>query len=508
MKRFLIGVGIVVLLSCGEEKSVPFQKKSVLRIPLYQDIQGIDPIISTDIMTSNIARQVFDGLFDYDPKTFDVVPEIVSKYEVSGDTLTLHLRKDVYFHRDACFIGEKKRKVCAEDVVYSLRRKVKYEQEIGGTELSRFISENSIETSDSFTLKIIFKGDLKGLIYVLASQGGWIIPEEAVEFYGEKFQYHPVGCGPFRLSLYDPPRVLILTRNEDYYKKDEKGEKLPLLDEIDFLFLTGEAKEASFRRGKVDISFVSFPLNRESDTAIKVFMIPRLNTLGLGFNMAQYNLFTRNKKLREAIALAVPPDTSVGYRAKSFLPQLKDWPIKLKPIPYDPERAVKLLREGGIKRGEELEFYIPVGDERIYGQRVKEFLEKVGLRVKVISLPRHIYWQKVEKGELPFFRIGWISDNPDVSHYYSVFTSESGSNLTHYKNPEYDSLFLLLKKAQKHEEKLKYMYALESILRRDLPFIYWKHEIIRVTIRSYVKGFEASLNPFNRWYLEYVYLEK
>ena len=237
-------------------------------------------------------------------------------------------------------------------------------------------------------------------------------------------------------------------------------------------------------------------------------MIPRLNTLGLGFNMAQYNLFTRNKKLREAIALAVPPDTSVGYRAKSFLPQLKDWPIKLKPIPYDPERAVKLLREGGIKRGEELEFYIPVGDERIYGQRVKEFLEKVGLRVKVISLPRHIYWQKVEKGELPFFRIGWISDNPDVSHYYSVFTSESGSNLTHYKNPEYDSLFLLLKKAQKHEEKLKYMYALESILRRDLPFIYWKHEIIRVTIRSYVKGFEASLNPFNRWYLEYVYLEK
>lgn len=503
-----LGVGLLAFLNCGREESLSLKKRSVLRVPLYQDIQGIDPLISTDIMTSNIARQVFDGLFDHDPNIFSIVPEIVKRFRVRGDTLFLFLRRDVYFQDDACFPLNRGRKVWARDVSFSLRRKIHYEKKLKKEDILRFFDEKSIEILDSFNLRIVFHGDLKELLTSLASQSGWVIPKEAIQYYRDKFQYHPVGCGPFRLSLYDPPRIVILTKNENYYKRDETGRKLPYLDEVDFLFMSGEEQKATFRRGDVDICLVSIPLNPLSDTGVKMLETPKFNTLGLGINMRKNTILSKNRYLREAIALAIPPDTTVGRKAKGFLPPLRGWPIKENPIPYNPKRAMNLLKIGKIKRETKLELYVPVGDEGIYGERVKNYLKKIGLKVKVVPLPRSLYWQKVEKGELPFFRMGWISDRPDAPSYYSVFTSASPMNLTHYFNPEYDSIFGLLEKAKNRKEEIKYMNTLEKILRRDLPFIYWKHEVLRFTVRNYVKGIGISLNPFNKWYLEYVYLER
>ena len=64
------------------------------------------------------VRQIWDGLFTYDPETLEVVPELCEKYEISDDllTYTFYIKKGVKFHSG--------KELTAQDFVYSWTRVV------------------------------------------------------------------------------------------------------------------------------------------------------------------------------------------------------------------------------------------------------------------------------------------------------------------------------------------------------------------------------------------------
>ena len=62
------------------------------------------------------------------------------------------------------------------------------------------------------------------------------------------------GLGPFRLKEYVPGQHLILERNPRYWKTDQRGSKLPYLDEVVFLFVPSEdAQVIRFQAGETDV---------------------------------------------------------------------------------------------------------------------------------------------------------------------------------------------------------------------------------------------------------------
>jgi len=62
------------------------------------------------------------------------------------------------------------------------------------------------------------------------------------------------GLGPFRLKEYVPGQRLVLERNPYYWKTDTKGNRLPYLDEIAFLFVpSADAQVLRFQSGETDI---------------------------------------------------------------------------------------------------------------------------------------------------------------------------------------------------------------------------------------------------------------
>src|SRR5260370_35073890 len=62
------------------------------------------------------------------------------------------------------------------------------------------------------------------------------------------------GLGPFRLKEYVPGQRLVLERNPYYWKADTKGNRLPYLDEMVFLFVpSADAQVLKFQSGETDI---------------------------------------------------------------------------------------------------------------------------------------------------------------------------------------------------------------------------------------------------------------
>src|SRR5665647_493278 len=77
---------------------------------------SLDPPNAYESEGIQIVRQIWDGLFTYDPVTLETKPELCEKYEISDDglTYTFYIKKGVKFHSG--------KELKAEDFVYSWTR--------------------------------------------------------------------------------------------------------------------------------------------------------------------------------------------------------------------------------------------------------------------------------------------------------------------------------------------------------------------------------------------------
>ena len=79
--------------------TVPLQAANpgYLRLPFMSEVPSLDPGVAQDTTSIEVIEQLFLGLTDYDPETFDVVPELATGWEASSDrkTYSFSMRRDV-----------------------------------------------------------------------------------------------------------------------------------------------------------------------------------------------------------------------------------------------------------------------------------------------------------------------------------------------------------------------------------------------------------------------------
>jgi oligopeptide transport system substrate-binding protein len=51
-----------------------------------------------------------------------------------------------------------------------------------------------------------------------------------------------------------------------------------------------------------------------------------------------------------------------------------------------------------------------------------------------------VYLKRMREDTPQVYRLGWGADYPDPDNFMNLFTSTSGNNYTHWKDPEYDRL--------------------------------------------------------------------
>ena len=452
MKRILPALALVamVLAGCGSRT-----RGERLVYGLTLSPSGIDPHVNASSELGIPLTSVYDTLVYQDPETGGFVPGLAERWTVSEDGLvyTFALRRDVTFHDDTPFN--------AEAVRYNLER-------ITSSELSsqkaRFMLGPFARAAvvDEYTIEIHLSEPFAPLLDSLSQVYLGMASPAAVERWGDEYQLHQVGTGPYVFAEYVPGDHLLLRRNEDYawapaVYEHKKGQ----LAEIEFRFFTDPAtRSPALETGEADVMGEIPPLDAarlEADPAFSthpvaipgsalVFFInstrPPLDDL----RVRQALIYGTD---REAIITAIFRDTSPVAYGPLTAATLGYDPTVQDAYPHDPSRAVALLESAGWREGDGegtrerdgqplvLDVYLMGwGYMPEVGQLLAAQWSDIGIGVnsRVVSYPEALALAGEGQHHLiPFTLFG---SDPDIMRKF--FHSEAGFNWAHVADAELD----------------------------------------------------------------------
>ena len=550
---------LTVFLSCGSEETdapehpVKVEKEArhggVFRMPLesYFTSARINEVKKYE--ESQIYWQIFDGLIKYNSKSLEIEPALADSWEVSSDGLfyTFNLRENVKFHDNACFENGIGRIVTPADVVYTFECIYEHSQ----LNSAYAVFRNTIEGGDEFhmgradsisgisyegnAIKFKLKKPSLAFIQKLASVFGSIVAPEVLN--DETFVL--VGTGPFIFDSENSDSSIVkLSRNKDYYRTDEYGDKLPYLDSVIFVYYDDVNDEMNrFWQGQM--SYIrKVPANKLSEVLedkigdfesnppkYVLHSEPELSTTYLQFNMTTPVL--KNKKVRKALNYAIDRNKLVEKTIKNqaygvgqygITPPLRksfenyDFDgVGNVSYSYNPDTARALLAAAGYPDGKnfptlEMQFRLGSVDYLIASEIQKQLLRVLNINIEIGAVEFNVMLDNKSKGVSDIFRTNWVGDYPTpeafLSNAYGKVVPKSQHdpsflNTSRYHNPNFDELFEKGTTAATATEANQYFSEAEKILMEDAVFIIlWYGEDMALK--------QASLKSFDMNSIGYV----
>ncbi|MBF0406050.1 MAG: ABC transporter substrate-binding protein [Candidatus Riflebacteria bacterium] len=543
---FALVISVCILTGCGKD-----EKKENQEICSLEPVSGgtyirafpsavltLDPRDIGDSFSHEVSRQIFDGLVEFrlgekssSEKTL-VVPSLAKSWTISEDrlTYTFELQNDARFHAEIgsanLSTANKGRLLSAEDVSYTFHRllhpdsKTRRAQSFLVIKGAKAFSERNspaiegINVISSHSISFSLEKPFAPFLSLLALSNAFIVPREDIELSGEGFSEKPVGTGPF-IFAGKKGDTIILRANPVYFKGK------PYLDKIEFPVMKAENEIFnSFMKGNLSQSNVPDPEYRRiinDKFWSKYFQeASRWGTFYLGFNV-KIPPFD-NVKVRQAINYAIDRDTIVNLilngrarMARGVLPPgIMNIGANSSSAPksadgtqiysFDPVKAKALLIEAGYGDGKEFpEITLQFNADPSH-TRTSEFilanLRDVGIacKLKIVDFKEHL--DKVEKGEVGFFRMGWTADYPDPDNFlYTLFhTSNIGSegNFSRYSNPIVDDLLERARFEVDPKIRIPLYEQIEQIIVNDAPWVFISHYTTHVLLNPNIRNFELT----------------
>lgn len=517
----------LVLFSCTNEN--PNAGKKVFRYNEAANINSLDPAYAKDQAMIWVDVQLYNGLVQMDNE-LNIRPSIAKSWEVSNDGLeyTFHLRDDVYFHPHQLFKNGKRR-VVAEDFVYSLNRIVDTKTMSPGAvffeNVEQINGKYSFFAPNDSTFVIRLKQAFSPFLGILTMPYASVVPKEIVNHYKEDFRKHPIGTGPFKFKMWKENVKLVLVKNEDYFEKDSLGKRLPYLDAVAISFIVDKQSVfLEFVKGNIDfISGIdpnykdeiltrSGKLQPKYKDKINLITQPYLNTEYLGFKMDVNDEKNplKDKRVRQAINYGFSREKMIKYMRNNIgypgefgiIPVgLAGFDSTVNSYEYNPEKSKRLLAEAGYPNGEGMQ-EITLSTTATYLDLCKYIQQQLGLlgiKVKIDVNPPAALREHIAQGKTQWFRGSWIADYPDAENYLSIFYSKNhcpkGSNYTHFSSKEYDRLYEESILETDSEKRITLYKKMDAIIIEESPIVVLYYDQVLRFVQKNISGFES--NPLN-----------
>jgi peptide/nickel transport system substrate-binding protein len=367
------------------------------------------------------------------------------------------------------------------------------------------------------------------------------------------------GVGPFRLKEYVAGQKLVLERNPYYWKTDTKGNRLPYLDELVFLFVpSADAQVLRFQSGETDIitrlgaeNFSVLSRQQRGDTMADAgpgleynFLFFNLSDLGEkpSADLVRKQKWFREVKFRQAVSAAVDRDAIVRlvYQGRGaalwgpVTPGNRRWVNAA--IPHSPrslERARALLKEAGFSwsttsngesaltdsDGKPVEFSILTSssnaDRTKMATLLQDDLKQLGINVQVVPLEfRSLIDRVTQTKQYDACLLGLASFDADPNSDLNVWLSSGGTHLwnpsqTHPATPweaEIDRLMEQQLVTPGFEQRKKLYDRVQEILAENQPMIFLASPDILVGAKNSIANLHpAVLEPYVLWNVEQLY---
>lgn len=333
----------IVFLIAGCNNNGGIKDKSYgdsLTIVTYHAPVDINPLTTVSGISAILLETIFDGLVRLD-QNLELRPHLATSWETSKDGLkwTFYLRKGVTFHDGV--------ELTAEDVKFT------FEEFVRVNRISPFAgwtaNIRSISVKDRYIIDIILK---RPSIFFLYSMTAGILPSHILKKNSKDYNFgrEPVGTGAFKFLSWKEDEIVLLA-NEKYFLGR------PYLNSIVVrVYPNQKIAWAKLMQGEGDFLFPVSPA--EFDFLRQVSSLELYSIPGYVYSMVVCNnesSFFRDGKTRIALNYAINKEHILKeiLKGKGDAASGTIWPRSpvynraIRPYPYDPKKALKLLKEAG-----------------------------------------------------------------------------------------------------------------------------------------------------------------
>jgi peptide/nickel transport system substrate-binding protein len=533
-------------------------------VSLRAEPRTLNPLTAADAPSREVIGAMQADLIHINRATQLTEPSLAKSWKVSPDGLqyTLVLRKGLHFSDG--------QPLDTDDVVFTMRAYL--DENVHATQRDLLIVGGKPIT--------VRKLDASTVVFQLAKPYGAgerlfdglaILPRHLLEksyLEGKLAQSGTLstpanqwaGAGPYRLKEYIPGQKLVLERNPFYWKSDAKGNTLPYLDELVFLFVpSADAQVLRFQSGETDmisrLGAENFSvLSRQQHGYTMTDAGPGLEYNFLFFNLnalgdkaspaaAQRSRWFHEVKFRQAVSAAIDRDAIVRlvYQGRGaalwgpVTPGNRRWINTTVAHPARSlEQARALLKEAGFvlktdvngeaslvdADGKAVEFSILTSssnaDRTKMAAIIQDDLKELGMHVQVVPLEfRSLIDRVTQTKEYDACVLGLASFDADPNSDLNVWLSSGGTHLwnpsqAHPATPweaEIDGLMEQQLATPGFEQRQKLYDRVQQILADYQPMIFLASPDILTGAKNNIGNFHpAVLEPYVLWNVEQLFV--
>lgn len=482
-----------------------------LAIGRARDAISLDPAITTDSESFKVTANIYDTLVTYEEGGSEIIPCLAESWRTSEDGLTwvFKLRKDVKFHDgtkfDAYAAAFNFERWMNANSPYHTGHFSYWNYNFGGFP---GIVRSVVALSD-YSLEIVLKKPYAPFLSTLATPPFGIASPEAIMKYNERYSEHPVGTGAFRFKSWSRGEMIVLERNDQYWKTK------PKLNEIEFKVIPAKQERLSMlEQGVIQMADNLTPddiQSLEDNPDLKVYLKPFFNIGYLALNNEKEPL---NKvEVRQAISHLIDKKQMVeqvfnnyARPADTFLPPIiSGYHESIPGFDYNVSKAKNLLEKAGYPQGFNIKLWV-MDSPRTYfpkpmllAEFIKESLGKGNINVEIELLKWEDYIERIKYGEHEMALMGWNGDTVDPDNFfYTLFASENtkvglASNYSFYKNAEADVLLTQARQINDQSFRKSLYRKLQEIIDKDAPSVPLVHTMPLIGADKSVKGYVPQL---------------
>ena len=491
--------------------------------------KNLFPITSSDGEADRpISNMLFESLLDRHWDTYEWMPMIASKWEIStdGKEFTFDLNPNAKFWDGS--------KITAEDVKFSFD--IIFMKGVDSTALKPYYEQvEKLEilspTKVRFKVKeLYFKNfDVCAGLTIFSKKHYEALYKKDNTLAKYEVTSKPLGSSQWKIERIDDNQQVILQLNANYWNKDElikRGEWN--YDRYIFKVIPEEAVSfEAFKKG--DLTYMGLsPKQWEKQSSgpefgTRLVKVQTKNKQAKGFSYIawnQLNPITANKDVRWALAHLADLQKwiqKLDYNLTEptigpFSPKMDEHNPALSAITFSLKEARKRLAAAGwttagkdgflVKDGKRFELSIiyAVQGKESWEPKLADFKNqaaKVGIDIQLKSLEWTSFIKLMDDKKFDGIALGWDRglDGDPKQIWHSASIANNGSNFISYKNPEVDKLIDTFRATLERPKRIEIGRQIQTLIFNDQPYTFLTEgKFSLYSHQKYVKKEKDSYN--------------